>query len=216
MSMRSALTRLAIVTAAGALAATAAVTPALGDDWDGDGGNNSTQGGDDSYDWLDQGGGGGGGGQGDQNAQGNPNAQSNQNTPNGQSNPNGQTWQNGQGGQGGQGGNWQSGEGGGGGNGGDWQSGGGDGGGNWQSVDHNDSRRYRGRVTASELLLRSAPDRGSQVIRVARRGEIVSIFCRTPGQNVQGNSVWYLLTDGTWAWGAARYIDVIGTTPRWC
>ncbi|MEU0168415.1 hypothetical protein ABZ214_23660 [Streptomyces iakyrus] len=23
-------------------------------------------------------------------------------------------------------------------------------------------------------------------------------------------------TDGTWAWGAARYIDNIGPAPRWC
>ncbi|WP_333741060.1 SH3 domain-containing protein [Streptomyces sp. IBSBF 2806] len=199
MSLRSALTRLAIVTAAGALAATAAVTPALADDLDGDGGGNNsgnnTQS-DASHDWLDQG---GGGGQNDQ--PGNQDGQGNQNS------------QNSQNGQNGQDGNWQSGGDGGGGN---WQSGGGDGGGNWQSGNQNDSRRYRGRVTASELLLRSAPTRASQVIRVARRGEIVSIFCRTPGQNVQGNSVWYLLTDGTWAWGAARYIDVIGTTPRWC
>ncbi|MGQ4330243.1 SH3 domain-containing protein [Streptomyces hayashii] len=205
MFLRSALTRLAIVTAAGALAATAAVTPALADDRDGDGGNdsgsNSAQG-DDPHDWLGQGGGdggGGGGGGGGQNEQNG--TQNSQNSQNGQD------------------GNWQSGGGGGGGDGGNWQSGGGgDGGGGegWQSGNQNDSRRYRGRVTASELLLRSAPTRASQVIRVARRGEIVSIFCRTPGQNVQGNSVWYLLTDGTWAWGAARYIDVIGTTPRWC
>jgi hypothetical protein len=51
---------------------------------------------------------------------------------------------------------------------------------------------------------------------VAHRGERVSIFCKTTGQNVQGNNLWYLLTDGTWAWGAARYIDTIGPTPRWC
>lgn len=54
------------------------------------------------------------------------------------------------------------------------------------------------------------------MIRVAHRGEIVSIFCKTAGQNVQGNPLWYLLTDGTWAWGAARYIDNIGAAPRWC
>ncbi|WP_458245661.1 SH3 domain-containing protein [Streptomyces sp. MAI_2237] len=79
-----------------------------------------------------------------------------------------------------------------------------------------DERLYRGVVTASELLLRSAPNRGSQVIRVAHRGEHVSIFCKTNGQSVQGNHLWYLLTDGTWAWGSARYIATIGATPRWC
>ncbi|MFJ8993838.1 SH3 domain-containing protein [Streptomyces sp. NPDC102279] len=78
-------------------------------------------------------------------------------------------------------------------------------------------RRYKGRITArGGLALRSAPNRGSQLIRVARQGEIVSIFCKTPGQRVDGNPLWYLLTDGTWAWGPARYIDNIGPAPRWC
>ncbi|MEW2165143.1 SH3 domain-containing protein [Streptomyces sp. NPDC007084] len=78
-------------------------------------------------------------------------------------------------------------------------------------------RQYKGRITArGGLALRSAPNRGSRLIRVARQGEIVSIYCKTPGQNVDGNPLWYLLTDGTWAWGAARYIDNIGPAPRWC
>src|SRR5690606_35048298 len=79
-----------------------------------------------------------------------------------------------------------------------------------------DQGEYRGVVTADRLALRSAPTRGSQVIRYAHRGQIVSIFCKVPGDNVNGNPLWYLLTDGTWAWGAARYIDNIGPAPRWC
>ncbi|MFJ4203804.1 SH3 domain-containing protein [Streptomyces sviceus] len=78
------------------------------------------------------------------------------------------------------------------------------------------SRLSRGVVTASSLALRSAPNRGGQIIRWAERGEVVSIFCRTNGQSIQGNRQWYLLTDGTWAWGAARYIRAIGSAPRWC
>ncbi|MFQ6145527.1 SH3 domain-containing protein [Streptomyces seoulensis] len=79
------------------------------------------------------------------------------------------------------------------------------------------TRFYRGRVTArGGLALRSRPDRGSRVLRVARPGEVVWIYCKTPGQSVQGNNVWYLLADGTWAWGSARYIDNIGPAPRWC
>ncbi|MFJ9150147.1 SH3 domain-containing protein [Streptomyces sp. NPDC102270] len=78
------------------------------------------------------------------------------------------------------------------------------------------SRLSRGVVTASSLALRSAPNRGGQIIRWADRGEVVSIFCQTRGQSVQGNPQWYLLTDGTWAWGAARYIRTIGPAPRWC
>ncbi|MFF4589746.1 SH3 domain-containing protein [Streptomyces sp. NPDC001388] len=180
---RSALTRLALATAVGALVTAAAVTPATADDdWNGGGTGSGTG----SGSW-DQGGQGGDGGQG-----GNGNA--------------GQ-WNQG-GGQGGDGG------------GNEWSQGGGqggDGGGQWNQGGHNGTQRlYRGRVTANRLLLRSKPTRASQVIRSVHRGQIVSIFCKTPGQNVQGNPLWYLLTDGTWAWGAARYIDNIGEAPRWC
>ncbi|GAA2763021.1 SH3 domain-containing protein [Streptomyces paradoxus] len=143
MSLR---TRLSIATAAGLLAAAAAVTPAAAhDDWDPSGGNGSSQ----------QDPSGGNGGLGD--------------------------------GSGGNGGNG-----------------------------HPDQRLYEGVVTADTLALRSAPNRGSQIIRFAHRGDVVSIFCKTGGETVQGNPLWYLLTDGTWAWGAARYIDNIGPAPRWC
>ena len=86
-----------------------------------------------------------------------------------------------------------------------------------QSRPQNQNQRlYRGVVTASSLALRSAPNRGGQIIRFAQRGEVVSIFCRTNGQSVQGNRQWYLLTDGTWAWGSARYIRDLGPSPRRC
>ncbi|MGP4051368.1 SH3 domain-containing protein [Streptomyces sp. 2A115] len=76
---------------------------------------------------------------------------------------------------------------------------------------------YQGRVNApGGLNLRDKPTRGSAVIRHAHHGEIVSIFCKTPGESVKGNPLWYLLADGTWAWGAARFIDNIGPAPRWC
>ncbi|GGY88779.1 SH3 domain-containing protein [Streptomyces poonensis] len=75
----------------------------------------------------------------------------------------------------------------------------------------------KGRVTAhGGLLLRTAPDRGSEVLRVAEHGEIVHIFCKAKGERVHGDKHWYLLTDGTWAWGSARYIDTLGEKPRWC
>ncbi|AKZ58122.1 conserved exported protein of unknown function [Streptomyces ambofaciens ATCC 23877] len=101
------------------------------------------------------------------------------------------------------------------------QPSGGDGGGNggdeWGGGDgRQEQGRYRGVVTADRLPLRTSPTRGGQVIRYARRGETVRIHCKTPGDKVQGNPLWYLLTDGTWAWGAARYIDNIGPAPRWC
>lgn len=82
--------------------------------------------------------------------------------------------------------------------------------------DHGDQGQYKGVVTASKLALRTAPNRGSHIIRYAHKGEVVSIFCKVPGDKVNGNPLWYLLTDGTWAWGPAGHIDNIGPAPRWC
>jgi uncharacterized protein YgiM (DUF1202 family) len=76
---------------------------------------------------------------------------------------------------------------------------------------------YRGRVIAKTgLLLRDRPTRSSRVIGTAAYGTVVHIFCKTQGDNVDGNDRWYQLTDGTWSWGAARYIANIGAVPRWC
>jgi hypothetical protein len=76
--------------------------------------------------------------------------------------------------------------------------------------------RSSGEVTArTGLILRSAPTRGGAVVRVAPYGEVVKIFCRAEGQSVSGNRQWYLLVDGTWARGSARYIEAY-KTPRLC
>ena len=85
------------------------------------------------------------------------------------------------------------------------------------SANNDHPRIYKGRVTAhSGLLLRTAPTRGSQVIRSVPHGAVVNIFCKTTGDYVHHNNRWYLLTDGTWAWGAAHYIQNIGPAPSWC
>ncbi|WP_030899617.1 SH3 domain-containing protein [Streptomyces sp. NRRL F-5126] len=82
---------------------------------------------------------------------------------------------------------------------------------------NDDGGRYKGRVVAhGGLYLRDKPTRSSRIVGLAKYGSIVHIFCKTRGDNVDGNNRWYLLTDGTWAWGSARYIDNIGPAPRWC
>ncbi|MFD6424508.1 SH3 domain-containing protein [Streptomyces sp. NPDC060198] len=76
---------------------------------------------------------------------------------------------------------------------------------------------YRGRVIARpSLLLRDRPTRSSRVVGELPYGTIVDIFCKTRGDSVDGNDRWYLLTNGTWAWGSARYIENIGAAPEWC
>jgi hypothetical protein len=214
--LRPLLARLAITAAAGALVTAAAAVPAMADeDWgqsDPASGTSAAQHDEGGGDWADGGDWAGGGGTGGDWSQGGQ-----QQTGQQQGNPQ-QTGQQ-QGGQqaGQQQGNpQQAGQ----------QTGPQQGNpqqtaqqqGDPQAGQHQQQGRRdtRGVVTARELLLRSAPQRGGQVIRTVHRGDIVSIYCQTSGQPVGGNRVWYLLADGTWAWGPARYIDVIGHAPRWC
>ncbi|MEU4108593.1 SH3 domain-containing protein [Streptomyces sp. NPDC048208] len=80
-----------------------------------------------------------------------------------------------------------------------------------------DPRRYDGVVTAKGgIWLHDRPDRGTRRVRFAEQGEHVSIYCKVNGDRVSGNPLWYLLTDGTWAWASARYIGNVGPAPRWC
>lgn len=76
----------------------------------------------------------------------------------------------------------------------------------------------KGKITAQGgLLLRDGPGRGYDVIRTAPLGEVVTIFCKVKGESIDHNSHWYLLTDGNWAWGSARYIEALGKKkPKWC
>ncbi|MFF4352751.1 SH3 domain-containing protein [Streptomyces sp. NPDC001530] len=80
--------------------------------------------------------------------------------------------------------------------------------------DLDDPDTTRGRVNVDGgLALRTRPDRDSRLVRIARNGEIVRIYCQTWGD--RDDDLWYLVTDGTWAWGPARFIEA-SSTPRWC
>ncbi|MFD4999399.1 SH3 domain-containing protein [Streptomyces buecherae] len=77
--------------------------------------------------------------------------------------------------------------------------------------------RYKGRVIAkSGLLIRSGPSQKHKVVGALPYGTVVNIVCKVNGQNIDGNPRWYLLSNGKWAWGAARYIVNIGAAPHWC
>ena len=83
--------------------------------------------------------------------------------------------------------------------------------------DFNDNRRFQGHITARNgLALHNRPDRDSRITRIAPYREHVNIYCKTWGERVGGNPIWYLITDGVWSWGAAQRIDNIGASPRWC
>jgi len=76
---------------------------------------------------------------------------------------------------------------------------------------------YRGRVIANGgLYVRTQPNTNSRVIGWHAQGSIVSIKCKVNGENINGNRLWYLLTDDSYGWSSARYIQNIGPAPRWC
>ncbi|RDG34221.1 SH3 domain-containing protein [Streptomyces corynorhini] len=76
---------------------------------------------------------------------------------------------------------------------------------------------YLGEVTArTGLLLHDKPYRSARVVGSVEYGQIVRIFCRVNADDVEGNSTWYLLADGRWAWASAKYIRSIGAVPHLC
>ncbi|MFE9170516.1 SH3 domain-containing protein [Streptomyces kebangsaanensis] len=78
-------------------------------------------------------------------------------------------------------------------------------------------RFHRGIVAVrGGVALHSRPEFRSRVLRIARPGEVVWIYCRTLGQDVHGSRVWYLLADRAWAWAPARAIATTWPPPRWC
>ncbi|MDI5961945.1 SH3 domain-containing protein [Streptomyces sp. SL13] len=75
----------------------------------------------------------------------------------------------------------------------------------------------KGRVTANGgLFVRARPDTGSRVVGWHAQGSIVSIKCKENGGNVHGNRLWYQLSDHTFGWSSARYIQNLGRSPEWC
>ncbi|MFI6037072.1 SH3 domain-containing protein [Streptomyces sp. NPDC051315] len=77
-------------------------------------------------------------------------------------------------------------------------------------------RLYKGVVTAKKLVLRDAANQRGKVLGFAKRGDVLTIYCKATGQTIQGNSQWYRLAGGSWAWASARYIRDLGPSPRWC
>jgi len=90
-----------------------------------------------------------------------------------------------------------------------------------------DYEYYKGRVVSpTSLKVRLDTDTRSQIRRTLPRGTIVDdIVCRKRGEKVGGNrylggnNVWYLLggaDTGLPGWVSARYVQNIGSLPRWC
>jgi hypothetical protein len=76
---------------------------------------------------------------------------------------------------------------------------------------------YEGRVTANGgLLVRHLPTAASAVEGKLSEGQQIGIICKVRGSSVNGNDLWYSLPPTLNEWVAARYVQHIGPSPRWC
>lgn len=74
---------------------------------------------------------------------------------------------------------------------------------------------YSGRVTGQQgVNARQAPSTNTAFKGTIAKGKKVSIWCKTTGTKVGGNSQWYLLSDHRWV--SARYVANIGAAPVEC
>ncbi|MDX3074875.1 SH3 domain-containing protein [Streptomyces sp. MI02-7b] len=85
------------------------------------------------------------------------------------------------------------------------------------AADGPNSALYQGRVIARiGLRVRSGPGTQFSSVGVLPYNALVSIVCKTNGQDIGGNPRWYRLAQNLYAWSAGRYIANVGASPRVC
>ncbi|MEW1752414.1 hypothetical protein ACIQU1_14095 [Streptomyces angustmyceticus] len=76
---------------------------------------------------------------------------------------------------------------------------------------------YEGRVVAEDgLVLRIGPSTHYRVVGSKEYGSVVGIVCRVKAERIEGNPVWYKLSDASYVWSSRRDIVRDGEEPRWC
>ncbi|MFJ5110395.1 hypothetical protein ACIQAD_06995 [Streptomyces sp. NPDC088551] len=66
----------------------------------------------------------------------------------------------------------------------------------------------RGKVVSRiTLSIREEPASRSGYLGGLRPGTVIPLFCKVRGENVDGNSLWYLLGDARPGYVAARYVE---------
>ncbi|MFI5758489.1 SH3 domain-containing protein [Streptomyces sp. NPDC051569] len=72
----------------------------------------------------------------------------------------------------------------------------------------------KGRVVSRLTLnIREEPTSNSRLLGGFRPGEIISLFCKVRGQDVDGNDLWYLLAGPRPGYVAARYVENLSYVP---
>ena len=64
--------------------------------------------------------------------------------------------------------------------------------------------------------MRHLPTAASAVEGKLSEGQQIEIICKVRGSSVNGNDLWYSLPPTLNEWVAARYVQHIGPSPRWC
>ncbi|GES30608.1 hypothetical protein AB0G60_21635 [Streptomyces angustmyceticus] len=76
---------------------------------------------------------------------------------------------------------------------------------------------YEARVVAEDgLVLRIGPSTHYRVVGSKEYGSVVGIVCRVKAERIEGNPVWYKLSDASYVWSSRRDIVRDGEEPRWC
>lgn len=72
----------------------------------------------------------------------------------------------------------------------------------------------RGKVISKKPLhVRKQPTTRSAAVGTLRPGQIITIDCKTKGQRVKGNNIWYRLGQNPRGWAAARYVKNLDSIP---
>jgi hypothetical protein len=76
---------------------------------------------------------------------------------------------------------------------------------------------YEGRAIASGgLTVRALPTTASKAKGSIAKGHVFPIVCKVKGTSVEGNNLWYALPPTLGEWVSARYVQNVGSAPRWC
>ncbi|QIQ06590.1 SH3 domain-containing protein [Streptomyces liangshanensis] len=62
-------------------------------------------------------------------------------------------------------------------------------------------------VSRLPLSIRERPTTNSRYLGSFQPGTIITLYCKTRGQNVDGNNLWYLLGGSKPGWVSARYVQ---------
>ncbi|MBD0747890.1 hypothetical protein BG418_03805 [Streptomyces sp. CBMA152] len=75
--------------------------------------------------------------------------------------------------------------------------------------------RYRVRIIARSLDIRTGPGFANKTVGSLRQGQIVNVQCKVNSDPVRGNPRWYKLSDGR-GWIAAGWADNVGAIEPDC